>query len=359
MIKVLNVLETLERGGIETFILNNHSNMDCKNIHYDYLIMRESKYQSLKNQVEESGSKVFIYHSKPIKLWNHVYNIYQTLRNYGPYDVVQTHWCEFNGLVLFLAYLMGTKKRFSFVHLISLPSKNFFKKAYRFIFKCLISIFATKKFACSKMAAKSVYLGKFTVLNNAIDLEKFKFNPSVRAAQREKLNINNKFTIVHTARFYPEKNQQFALQVLKRLLSICPAAHLIFCGDGPNLKTIKRQAAELQIYDNISFLGSVQNVNEILQAADSFILPSTWEALGLSAIEAQGAGLPCVLANNIPTEAFVVNAYPLPLSAGAEAWAEKIFSFISFKREDCSSEIKKAGFDIKDTAKMLEQEYLK
>lgn len=359
MIRVLNVLETLDRGGIETFILNNYVAMNDKNIVYDYLIMRKSPYQILQKEIENSGSKVFVYETKSVKLWNHVYNIYQVISREGPYDVIQVHWNEFNGLVLFLAWFCGIKKRFSFIHLISRKEKSKFKRTYRFVFRCFINIFATKKFACSQIAGKSVYLGKFDILNNAIDSQKFQFNSQTRNMQRRLLKVENKFVVIHTARFAKEKNQIFSLQILKKMLTKCPQAHLIFCGDGVYFNTVKEQARMLGIDRNISFLGAVPNVNEILQAADVFILPSTWEALGLAAIEAQGAGLPCVLADNIPPEAFVVNAYPLPLSAGPEVWAEKLLAFRGFQREDTSAIIKKAGFDIQDTAKRLEQEYSK
>ena len=357
--KILNVLETLDRGGIETFILNNYDCMNKRNIEYSYLIMRKSHYQGLQKQVENSGSKVLVYENKPTKLWKHIYNIYKILRTTGPYDVVQTHWGKFNGVVLFLSYFCGVKKRFSFVHLISLPDKNPVKKIYRFVFSCLIELFATRKFACSAKAGKSVYLGKFKILNNAIDLAKFRFNQNIRDVIREELSLKDKFVLIQTARFAKEKNHLFTLEVFKFILETNPNSHLIFCGDGVTFQSVKQKAKKLNIIDKISFLGAIPNVNEILQAADAFILPSTWEALGLAAIEAQGAGLPCLLADNIPPEAFVVNAFPLSLQAGVKVWAEKLLTFTHFSRGDTSNILKKAGFDIKDTASYLQEEYLK
>lgn len=357
--RVLNILETLDRGGIETFILNNYAHMDGSKVKYDYLIMRTSPYRGVEQQVLANGGKIFRYEPKRTKLLSHVYNIYTTLRREGPYDVVQAHWGKFNGVVLFLAWVAGVKKRFSFIHLISNPSPNPLKRGYHLVFRQLISLFATRKFACSQTAGKSVYLGKFQLFNNAVDTRKFKFNPSVRAEMRRELGVEDKFVIAHTARFAKEKNQPFSLAVLKALLSKCPQAHLVFCGSGTYLDAVKQQAAALKIENAVSFLGAVPNVHEVLQAADAFILPSTWEALGLAAIEAQAAGLPCVLADNIPPEAFVVHAHPMPLKAGAAAWADKLSQLRGVPREDTSSTLANAGFDIRTTAAYLYGEYLK
>ncbi len=357
--KVLNILETLDQGGIETFILNNYTHLTNRDIQYDYLIMQVCNNPYVSQCIQKHGGKIYKYTKCRLIGWRHFYNVYQTIKKHGPYEAVQAHCMGLNGLILLAAFAAGVPKRFSFVHVIARPVSNPIKRLYGFISRCLLELFATRKFACSTRAGKSVYVGKFRVFNNAIDTQKFKFNPAVRAHQRQLLGVQDKFVIVHTARFSPEKNQLFSLQVLKALRPKCPQARLIFCGDGALLETVKQQAQAWGLEQAVCFLGAVPNVHEVLQAADVFLLPSTWEALGLAAIEAQGAGLPCILADNIPPEAFVVNAYPLALKAGAPAWAEQVLTLRGFPRKDTSDILVQAGFDIRTTAGYLQEEYAK
>lgn len=356
--KILNIQPSLLQGGIEYVTYNLYRHFTSSGIQYIYLIKDPSQISDyMKKQIETAGGIVVSNSGK--SYFSLLCSLWCLLKTSGPYTVIQVHTTTFNGIALAIAWCFGIKKRFSFIHIISIPHLNPFKRMVQKASHCLISVFATRKFACSYAAGKSVYLGKFQIFNNAIDTQKFKFNPQTRTKQRKLLNVEDKFVIAQTARFSPEKNHTFSLLILEELLKKHPRIHMVFMGDGVTLPTIQQQAKKMGIEQHIIFLGAISNVHEVLQAADAFILPSTWEALGMAAIEAQGAGLPCVLADNIPQETFVINAYPLPLKAGPQVWADKLLEFKDFKREDTSGKLIKAGFDIKATAAYLQEEYFK
>ena len=78
------------------------------------------------------------------------------------------------------------------------------------------------------------------ILYNAIDTEKFRYNPQKRKEIRDSLGIENKaFVIGHVGRFVPQKNQKFLFDVFKEISSQYPQAHLLLIGDGPLKKKWK------------------------------------------------------------------------------------------------------------------------
>ena len=133
---------------------------------------------------------------------------------------------------------------------------------------------------------------------------------------------------------------------------------LLLVGEGPLLQELKDYAAKLKIEDNIIFLGNRDDVPNIMQAMDAFVLPSLFEGLGLVNIEAQAAGLPCVVSSGVPEAARILKSFTfLSLDSGYKVWADKILSFESFKRIDTSNEIKEANYDIKSSSNKVQSLY--
>ena len=113
------------------------------------------------------------------------------------------------------------------------------------------------------------------------------------------------------------------------------------------------------ITNNIIFAGLRSDVNCVLQRIDVFVMPSLYEGLPVSLIEAQTAGLPCVISDNIPDDCKITDLVTsLSFEEKAEVWAQHILDRASKSRRDYSTDVKNSGFDIKETAKWLEDFYI-
>ena len=122
---------------------------------------------------------------------------------------------------------------------------------------------------------------------------------------------------------------------------------------------IKEKAKQLKLENKVIFLGLRNDVQKVLQAFDIFIMPSIYEGLPVSSIEAQASGLKCVLSDSISNEANVTgNVRFISLDKSAKEWAEQIVSMLPYDRIDTSRKIAEAGYDIKTTAKQLTDFYL-
>ena len=209
------------------------------------------------------------------------------------------------------------------------------------------------------MAGKYLYGNKsFTVIKNAINTSDFVFNKNIRNQIRAELGITNNFVIGNVARFSPQKNHKFILNLFKEFLSIDNNAILVLVGGGENEKDIKELAVQYGISGNIKFLGLRKDINRLLQSFDIFLFPSLYEGLPVSIIEAQAAGLPCILSDTIDSEtAITSNVEFHSLNAPISEWTNAILDKKTFRRVDTTSEIVDAGYDVIQNAKLLYRLY--
>ena len=232
----------------------------------------------------------------------------------------------------------------------------------KLLYKRSIPRYATELFACGQEAGKWMFGGQnFTVLNNAIDAEKYIYNASVRAEVRQELGIEPQSLVVgHVGRLSPQKNHAYLIDVFHALLQKHADSKLVLVGRGNLEAEIRKQCENLGIADRVIFTGVRNDVNRLLQAMDVFLLPSVYEGLGIVAVEAQAAGLPCVCSNRVPEECVRTEGLVqfLPLEDGTERWAQEVLNRSNTVRLDRSSEIRKNDFDIRENAGWLQDFYL-
>lgn len=222
--------------------------------------------------------------------------------------------------------------------------------------------FATHFCACSNLAANWLFgeqipKDRITILPNAIDVERFAFRPEVREQYRKKLGIADKFVIGHVGRFEYQKNHEFLIDVFAEVVKEVPNAVLLSVGVGDLMDEIKTKAEQLGIADKILFLGKRDDVADLYQAMDTFVLTSYFEGLGIVLIEAQCTGLPTTTTTTMPENVITDNIVGLPFDL--EAWKERIVSIArnGYERQDRSSEVTAAGYSIKEQMKVLEKIY--
>ena len=157
----------------------------------------------------------------------------------------------------------------------------------------------------------------------------------------------------------PPKNHGFLIDIFKVVHERCPNAVLLLVGEGPLEAQVRKKVEKLGLTDAVRFLGLRTDVNRIYQAMDVFVMPSFYEGFGIAAIEAQTAGVWCVLADSIPAECMITDRVKFcSLQAGTNEWADHILLGDTQKRRNGQIEVTAAGYDIEDTASWLQNFYL-
>lgn len=354
-IRVLHVLTGLSSGGAESFIMNMYRNMDHSKVQFDFLL--RSTDNIYREELEKMGSKIYITASFPRHF---IRNAVQTARFFKEhsYDIIHVH-----ANALLYTYALSCAKRngvkcriihshnaaMAYMRLLPLHNAN----------KRRITSLATDYFACSDDAGRWMFPGDFKVIPNAIDLHAFAFNKQMRKNVRQNLGIDeDDFVIGHIGRFTPQKNHAFLLDVFAEVVKKKPNARLLLLGDGELRRDMEEKAANMQLQDQVIFLGARKDVADIINAFDMFVFPSTYEGLGIVLLEAQANGIYSICSDAVPNQA-ILTAYvkKLFLSDDASVWASHVLN-VDSTRNDAGDALARAGFDIRSAAKNLQEFYL-
>jgi glycosyltransferase involved in cell wall biosynthesis len=329
-IRILHVLGTLNPGGVETWLMHVLRNIDRNKFHLDFCTFGEEP-GLYAPEVERLGSTV-LWCRKSANIWAFGRRFRGILRD-GKYDVVHSHVHYFSGAVLRWAKAEGVPMRIAHSHTINDGKPDeWMRRQYRRLMKLWIDRYATHGLAASKPAAVALFGkhwqndGRFRVLYYGIDLRPFQ-EPVDRDTVRMELGLPIDVPVVgHVGRFVEVKNHRFLLEVAAEILRQRPGIHFLLIGDGPLRPETESRARLMGISTNVHFLGARTDVPRLMRGAmDAFVFPSLWEGLPVTVIEAQAAGLSCILSDAVTSEVSILpkQTYRLPLSKGAEEWAEK------------------------------------
>lgn len=358
-VRVLQVVTNMDRGGLETMLMNYYRQIDRSALQFDFLTHRTAK-AAYDDEIQALGGR--IYHLPRLVPWSKSYQaaLDAFFADHPEYSVIHVHQDCLSAVILKAAKKRGIPVRIAHSHNAN-QDKNL-KYPIKLFYKRFIPKYATHLMACGRMAGEWMFGGApFTVLPNAIDAAAYRFDAAKREAMRTALQIGPQSLVIgHVGRFMPQKNHAFLLQIFTEVQKQCPDSRLLLVGDGELRSAIEAQAVRLGIADNVMFTGVRSDVNDILQAMDVFVLPSHFEGLGIVNIEAQAAGLPCVISNMVPDECIVTQGLVtgMKLSDTPEQWAKHILSRRSIKRTNRYNEILVSGYDIADSADRLERFYL-
>ena len=198
----------------------------------------------------------------------------------------------------------------------------------------------THAIACSDMAGKWLFTRDYAVLPNGIDVEKFAFSQAVRDEYRKKLGLEDKLVIGHIGYMDTEKNHMFLLRVFADLVKSQPDAMLLLIGDGRLRTEIESYIKELQLENYVQVLGKRGDVAQLYQCMDVFVLPSLFEGLPVTLVEAQAAGLPCVVSDTVTRQVNITNniEYVGIQDANITDWVEQIVNSAKLTGRECWAE---------------------
>ena len=198
------------------------------------------------------------------------------------------------------------------------------------------------------------------VIPNAIDAQMFRFSEQVRREVREQYGLEDCLVVGHVGRLQYQKNQTFLLDAFRHLHEREEKARLVLVGDGPDLTELEAKAVTLGIEREVLFLGNRDDVNRLLQAFDLFVMPSHFEGFGMAALEAQAAGLPCLLSDSVPRETKLTRNVEFIPAEDPAIWAEHMLNMLERHeiRRDEAQTIADAGYDIGTAAQRLEDKLI-
>lgn len=358
-IRVLHVVTYMGRGGLETMLMNYYRHIDRNRIQFDFLVHRsfEADYDS---EIIKLGGR--IYHLPRLNPLNSGYlkQLDTFFEKHPEYPIVHVHQDCMSSVILKEAERCGVRVRIAHSH--SSDQSKDIKYPIKLFYRRCIPKYATDLFACSAEAGNWMFCGApFSVLKNAIDSEAFRFDMAVRRQIRERLHADDACTVIgHVGRFMDPKNHVFLIDVFSEIVKRKPNVKLLLVGDGPLRKQIADKVDALGLSDRVVFTGVRSDVAALMQAMDVLVFPSKNEGLPVTLVEAQAAGLLCVISDCIPKDAIITKnlVTTLSLQDSPERWAKHVLDRSDEPRLDHFEEVKAAGFDVQETAKWLEEFYL-
>lgn len=370
-IRILHVVGRMDRGGIETFLMNVYRKIDREQIQFDFLAHYGKENADYNEEIRSMGGR--IYEMPAIKTPEgaryHMFFKYRKALNeffaeHQEYNVIHGHMTNTAAIYMPIARKHGVEYRIAHSH--QGKAMNGLAGFVTDLMSAPIPKLSTHWFACSEAAAqwifsqKSIDEGKVTMVKNGIDTARFAYSPQVRREVREELGVGDSFLIGHVGNFHYPKNQAFLLEVMKEMLVQRPDTRLCLVGFGIDREPVMQKAQEMGLGDRVLFPGVRKDINRLMQAFDLFVLPSFFEGLPLVSVEAQTAGLPCLFSDAVSAEADITgNVTYLPLSAGAKGWAQQINAVAdSFVRRDMRDKVIAEGYDIQTTTSFLQDFYL-
>ena len=339
-IKVAQIVGKGFNGGVEACIFNYFKAIDRSKVTFDFFVENTSDIIN-KDVIESMGGRVIIT-PKYTHLFKYISFLKKTFKKNG-YDIVHSNLNTLSVFPLFAAWLAHVKVRIAHSHSTS-NKKEHLRNLIKNILRPFSKVFATDYFACSKLAGeylfgkRAVKKGKVFILHNAVDIDRFKFNPETIKQMREKYHIkDDEIVLGNIGRMVEQKNQTFLLDILRNL--DLNKYKLVIVGDGPLKEDLRKKTAKLHLENNVIFVEKTAKPEYFYDMFDMFLLPSLYEGLPVVGVEAQVNGLPCLFSNNVTKEVkFSDNVKFLNVrdTKYSEEWSSNIKNIACKRNENAS-----------------------
>lgn len=365
--RVLQIIDNMNRGGAQAFIINIYREIERSEVQFDFLLHTD-KECSFNEEIRALGGKLYAVPPRHQGILKNRKALEEFFKTHPDYKIVHHHVSSLTyveplkvakryGVPMRIIHSHNTRQGGSFLHQYLHRWNQLAVKSY-----------ATHYLACSDLAAKWLYgkrqygSGDFAIINNGIEIEKFIYNAEIRSKIRAELGVGDQLVLGNVGRFSYQKNHDFLIDIFKSVHEKETNSVLLLVGDGELRGQIEQKIAAYGLQDSVILTGVRSDIPDLLQAMDVLVMPSYYEGLPVTLVEAQAAGLPCVVADNITQQIKITNFIEyigLDLSDAASAWSSSIIRLVALHvRKDVSDQIIEAGFDIKNTAQYLQKVYL-
>ena len=370
-LRILHVVGALTRAGTEKWLLGVLRHIDRERFRIDFLV-HTTQPAAYDDEVRALGSKVLPCPntSRP-RAYAHDFR--RILREHGPYDMVHSHVHHFSGYVLRLAHQAGVPIRIAHSHTTHSPldSKSWPRRLYVTLAERWIAQHATVGLAASRPAARALFGPnwqadpRWRVLYCGIDVEAFRSPVGIDTVRTELGFSPDDLVIGHVGRFTELKNHRLIVRIAAEVAQREPRARFLFVGDGGLRPEIERLVAQEGLSERIRIVGAHPDVPRLMVGAmDLFLFPSMHEGLGLVLIEAQAAGLPCVVSSVVPEEAYVLPSlvHPISLEEPVSIWADSLLSIAAqpctLSRQQALDRVARSPFAIETSTRELADFYV-
>lgn len=359
MLRVLIVITTsfTSSGGLATVMLNYYRSLDKTDILIDFASTNQVD-KALMNELAANGSHYYCLGNRKARIEKYCCNLFRVIKN-NKYDVIHVNGNSSTMLIeLGLAKLLGIKKRIAHCH----TSKSNYPLLNRILHPIFKRLY-TDAISVSMKSGKWIFGERFTVLNNAINIDEYSYNEKLRNQMRLEYGFEkNNLILGNVGKLNKPKNHSFLLDVFAKYVQQDDTARLVIVGGGELEEALKEKVSYLSLDNKVIFTGMVENTSKYLQMMDVFLFPSVFEGLGMALIEAQASGLPCFSSKAVPEESNVTGQVKY-LSLDINEWVEALCELCSdLNKRDERSDLAKQiisdnGYDIRNEAKNLELIY--
>lgn len=362
--RVLQVLGGTQLGGAESRVMDLYRHMDREKVQFDFCV-HSSGPGFYDGEIARLGGRIYHIPRFRVANWTAYRRAWKDFfREHPGYLAVHGHMTSTASIYLPVAKAAGVPLTIAHARSAGVdPGPKGWMT--RFLRRNLAER-ADLCLTCSRLAGEAVFgkapceAGRVRTIPNAIDAASFAFRADWREEKRRQLRIApEEFVVGHVGRFGHMKNHAFLLEVFARLRKRIPRARLLLVGTGGLMEETRQRAAQLGVERAVIFAGSQAAVAEYYMAMDFFVFPSIFEGLPGSVIEAQAAGLRCLVSDSVTPEVLITPlSGSMSLEAGAEEWADYVAEKREYDRRDMTEAVRGAGFDVQDQVKVLEQIYL-
>lgn len=358
--RVLEInVDDLHAGGVFSLVKNVIQHKKS-NIKIDIAAIEKFENPNNIKILSEYGSSVYYigYSGNKWKKQVVCYCNLKSLIKEKRYDCVHIHADVANKLLVsgLAAKRVGVKKIILHSHAAGVDGNHRgLKLLFHKVCRRLLKYIGTDFVACSDLAAQwmfpNISQDKICIINNGVDLDKFRYNIEIREKVRRELGITDELLIGHVGRFAYQKNHEFLVKIMKSVKARKLNAKLLLVGEGPDENKIRKLVTENYLDDCVIFYGTSSKVNELFQAMDVFVLPSHFEGLPIVGVEAQASGLSIIFSDKITKEAKLTELVSFISISDSSVikWVIQIMEYVKYDRRDQYLNLEKRRFSIYDT----------
>lgn len=358
-VRVLHVLGSTNLGGAESRIMDLYRHIDRERVQFDFLVHTE-KEGHFDKEIEQMGGRVYrVPRFRIYNYFSYVKAIKHFFEEHHDFTVVQGHMTSTAAIYLPIAKKAGVIA--TVAHARSAGVDKGLKGDLTKWFRRNLPQKTDYMFTCSEIAGRAVFgnkaveEGKTIFIPNAIACDDFTDNEKMRLQIRKELQAENKYIIGHVGRFHYAKNHEYLLRLFAEIVAKGDKDYmLLLLGEGGGVSGARELAVSLGIADKVYFAGNKTNVYDYYQAMDYFVYPSRYEGLPGTVVEAQAAGLRCLISDSICKEVMVTElVHDMSITLSPVEWAEYVIATQEYDRVDCVKEMKQAGFDVEQQAEKM------